>query len=182
MNLRDQSLAVLGAFALFLAVCCLPVVALAGEISYEYSSDGDDPGTVWVDIRMDPIDWGSCTECLMPDWSSIHISPAPIDPTPGTGSYPGGQWLNLDATGGFLHGDGFTRRILLDAGIIYRITEAITRRQAQEIELDIYGNEFCNGQIGCTYEVTDYAELDVEPLTVTIDPGSFSVIKARYDR
>ena len=154
--------------------------ACAGTVSFEYYQVGAEPGSVWVLVHMDPVDWGSCSDCLLPDWSRIHISPAPLQPDPWSGSsYPWGS-IYYDETGAYVHGDGFSRMLVLDVATSYLVTDAITRRGGFAMEMSLDGSWFCSGAVGCTYEVTDYAPMEINPITVAGDDQSFSTIKARY--
>lgn len=157
-------------------LCAWAVSASCGTISFAYADDGPEPGSVWVDVQMDPVDWGPCTECLYPDFARIHLSPAPIHT--GTGvSYPGGQTILMTETGATVSGDGYSRRVLLDVSTTYTVSDALTRREGSELG---QGGSCTFGGTGCLYEVTDYPVLEIVPITVSSDAGSFSVIKARY--
>lgn len=175
---RERGSRVLLALTMVTLVWCS--TARAGEISFVYDHDGDHPGTVWITVTMDPIDWGPCDECQLPDWSEIHVSPAPLQPAPWTGSsYPGGS-IEFDESGAFVDGFGYQRTLILDTATVYEVTAAVTLRQGLAVEVLIDGTRECQSEVGCVHEVTDYPALIIDPLTVPAAAESFSGIKSRY--
>jgi len=153
--------------------------AAAGQVWYEYYKDGDVPGTVWVQVNMDPVDYAPCDECVLPDWSQVHVSPAPVWPT--SPPYTGGS-IQYDATGAFVRGDGYSRILILELGTTYQVSDMTTRRTALAWDVLQDGTHECTGVTGCTYEVADYAPFTIDPQTVPADDKSMSDIKLQYQK
>lgn len=150
-------------------------VADAGTLTLEVGDPGPEPGTVWILVSLDPVDWGPCQECLLPDRSEVHVVPAPVHGS--GGSYPRGQFLVLDETGGTVRGDGYVREILVDLAQSYTINAASTTRSGFVTGID--GS--CTGDlVACTYTVTDYPEADIGVGAVATEPTSFTTIKSEY--
>lgn len=162
--------------------------ASAGTLSIEYYQDGEEPGTVWVLVTMDPIDPAPCDmSCPHPDFSELHVSPAPLHSAPWSEtqwvwgwSYPGG-YVNFDETGAIVSGDGWSRILVLDRETSYTLSGAMTRRSSMGQILRHDGSMECApDEPGCDHYVYDYPEKQFVPQAVGARESSFSTMKAGY--